>query len=59
MKKTAHFASESLDFTRVERCFSKEKDRGIEVKNIHLLTKTYHYWTDWHIANRRLCGEAM
>lgn len=28
-------------------------------KNIHLLTKTYHYWTDWHIANRRPCGEAM
>lgn len=36
MYKTAHFISEPLDFTGFVRCFSKEKDRGIEKQKVEV-----------------------
>lgn len=40
-----------------QSAFRKEEDRGIDDK-INSIgqkenKKIYHYWTDWHIANRR------
>lgn len=42
-----------LDYDCIFDCISIYHNCGFSPKeNIHL-QKTYHYWTDWHIANRR------
>lgn len=44
---------DSKNWRRIHKYLLYIEKCGFAPKRKYLIIKTYHYWTDWHIANRR------